>query len=457
MKIRYLLWVVFPLFLVSCLTYYQRHLKFNRKFEAGQLQEAKSLLHKDKKAPRKNTELLYYLKNGHVEFLLDNYGESNEFFEKAYRYTEDYRKNYFRGAAAFLINPKVEPYKGEIHEILFINYYKALNYLKTGAFDKALVECKRMNNKLNFLSDKYKSDKKYQADAFIHMIMGMIYDANYDYNDAFIAYRNAWQIYQDDYQEMFGFGAPEQLKHDILRTAYLTGLDRELARFEETFKMDYQHEAEQGGELIFIWHNGMGPVKDEWSINFFLVRKQGGQLIFKNDKYGLSFPFYMAQDEYESKGLADVEVVRVAFPKYVERKPLFHKGILQANGKDYTMEKGEDINAIAFKSLNDRMLKELRDGLLRIALKKASEYQLRKQNENAGAVLGIINAITEQADTRNWQTLPYEIRYARVNLPAGDNTIKLKTEGNGSEIYEFNYTISKNKTKFTTFRSLNVQ
>src|SRR5690606_26879271 len=100
-----------------------------------------------------------------------------------------------------------------------------------------LVECKRMNIRLNQLSDKYKSDNKYKRDAFIHLLMGIIYDANKDYNNAFIAYRNALEVYQTDYQKMFNLGPPEQLKQDLLRTAYLSGFNEELARFEKDLGM----------------------------------------------------------------------------------------------------------------------------------------------------------------------------------------------------------------------------
>ena len=340
MRLKYGIWIILPLILVSCLSYYQRHIKFNQEFESGNIKDAKAVLAKDKKAPHKTTELLYYLKNGHVDFLLNNYESSNDFFEKAFLYTEDYKDTYFAKGLTFLINPRVEPYKGEIHEVLLINYYKALNYLKMGQYEKALVECKRMNIKLHYFGDKYTNENKYQEDAFIHVMMGLIYDANQEFNDAFIAYRNALKIYQNHYQKMFSFGAPRQLKKDILRTAYLTGLHRELRNFEKEFDMNYQPQRQKGGDLVFIWHNGMGPVKEQRSINFFLVRGQGGTLYFKNEKYGLSFPFHVPDEEYESKGLADIEFVRVAFPKYVERPRIFQNGHIKIDEESYELEKG---------------------------------------------------------------------------------------------------------------------
>ena len=61
--------------------------------------------------------------------------------------------------------------------------------------------------------------------------------------------------------------------------------------------------------------------------------------------------------------------------------------------------------------------------LLRFAVKKAAEFALKEKNKDAGFVLGLANAISEQADTRNWQTLPNNISYARIPLEPGKNEI----------------------------------
>src|SRR3546814_7467610 len=41
--------------------------------------------------------------------------------------------------------------------------------------EEALAECRRVNIRLQQLSDKYHSERKYQRDAFIHNLMGIIY------------------------------------------------------------------------------------------------------------------------------------------------------------------------------------------------------------------------------------------------------------------------------------------
>jgi hypothetical protein len=58
---------------------------------------------------------------------------------------------------------------------------------------------------------------------------------------------------------------------------------------------------------------------------------------------------------------------------------------------------------------------------------------LRKENKDAAAILSIANAISEQADTRNWQTLPNTVSYTRIPLNIGENKIIFKAFKNGNQ------------------------
>lgn len=448
------------LLLTSCATYYEMNREFNANFEKGRLEEAEKVLaKKEKKIEKSKERLLYYLNRGVVLSLLGEYRESNEYLEKAYLYTEDYHTNYLNEAAAMLSNPTFTAYRGEDHENLMVLYYKALNFMKLGEYDNALVECRRLNIRLNQLSDKYKSEKKYQQDAFIHTLMGIIYDAKKDYNNAFIAYRNALEIYRKDYQEMFGVSAPKQLKEDLLRTAYLTGFMDEFQLYKKEFGMeDYKHKPNDGGTLVFFWNNGLGPVKSEWSINFAVVHGAGGVVNFTNEEYGFSFPFTVPYNEQDqSTSLKDLEFFRVAFPKYTERPEYYTEGIIQIDNTSYKLELAEDVNAIAFRSLKERMLKEFGKALLRVALKKAAEHGAREEDEGLGAAVGFLNALTEKADTRNWQTLPHSIYYTRVPLDKGEEkvTLKLRSPETGTVHEEvFEYQVQRGETVFQTYSAL---
>jgi hypothetical protein len=102
------------------------------------------------------------------------------------------------------------------------------------------------------------------------------------------------------------------------------------------------------------------------------------------------------------------------------------------------------------------MLEEFSKGLLRAAMKKAAEHSVRKEDDRLGAVIGLMNAITEKADTRNWQTLPHDIHYARVPLKEGRNDVKfsLQSLSQKNVNYDFTYQAVKGQTLFHTFSSL---
>ena len=462
MRLKTVLFVFLPLMIisVSCATFYQINYNFNYAFENGNLDEAERLLDKSKRLETSRDRFLYYLNQGVVLSMQGQYELSNEYFEKAYIFGEDFHVNYFYEVASFLTNPGITIYRGEDHEHLILLYYKAMNFLKMNRHEEALIECRRLDIRLKQLSDRYASDNKYRRDAFVHVLMGIIYDADKDYNNAFIAYRNAVEVYREVYRDMFGVSIPHQLKEDLLRTAYLTGFDDEFRKYQEEFGLpDYRYQ-KVDAQLVFFWQNGLGPVKSEWSINFAVVRGRGGVVNFANDEYGFNFPFRYEYDEENEDGdrLKDLEFFRVAFPKYIERKPLYTQATIEVSSKEFPLELTEDINAVAFQVLQQRMLREFGKGLLRAAVKKAAEYQARKKDEGFGAALSLFNALTEKADTRNWQTIPHSIYYARVPLKEGKNEVEFKVSSGASadmdQQYEFIYNVNKGETIVHTFSSL---
>lgn len=442
----------------QCATYYQKNLAFQEKFVSGNIDEANKELDKSKKAAKKKNRLLYYVQKGLVLQLLGQYEESNKYFEEAYYFIEDFKKNYSAEALGILTNPGVKPYEGEDFEVVLIHYFKAMNFVMMKKFEEALIECRRLDIKINELNDRYENRKnRYKKDAFILNLTGIIYDATGDYNNAFIAYRNAYNAYKEIYGPYFKVNAPEQLKDDLLRSAYLVGFKDELEIYEQEFGKKYVHNPNKGGEVVFFWHNGLGPIKDEWSINFFIVKGAGGVLVFENKELGLNFAFPAPPSGSTNSLLGDIKMVRAAFPKYLSRVPYYSHAVITYDHSNKELEVAEDINNIAFATLEDRMMRELGTGLLRLALKQLAEYQIRQQNQNLGALVSVFNAVSEKADTRNWQTLPYEIAYARIPLKPGKNSIELKCypkNGRQIDVNTFDFDVKEGETVFQLFHSL---
>ncbi len=443
--------------LTGCATYYAKNIKLYQAIETGQFETANKILEKDTKSPKNRNQLLYYLNRGYVSWMLDDYRHSVNYLNTAENIIDDYSMHVGAEALALVTNPMVKPYRAEDFEVVMVNCFKAINYMQMDNSEDAMVECRRIDLKLNNLNDKYKDHKnRYQRDAFANTMMGLLYESSNDYNNAFIAYRNALEIYEADYSKNFNVQVPQQLKLDILRTAYIIGFSEELSSYERKFDMKYTPVKKPEAEMIFFWMNGFGPVKDEWSINFTVVKGQGGMVTFANEGLGLSFPFFLNSSS-EQSSFSDLKLVRVAFPKYVERKPTSLSANITSNTATHTLERVEDINAIAFKTLNDRFMREMATSLLRVAAKQALEEVTRKEDKNAGAILSLVNAATEKADTRNWQCLPHGISYTRVPLKNGDNklTLNVKMTDGRTITNDVSIQAKQGKTYFHAFHTLN--
>ena len=444
---------------VACATFYQKTIQIQDNIARGNFEKADKLLDDDTKWSENNHRVLYFMNRGVVSYFMGDYQKSIDFFNKADYYVEDYSKQFGWEALSIVSNPMVKPYRPEDFETIMIHFYKALNFLAIDDLEGALVEARRMNIRLNQLNDKYKDNKnKYQRDAFGHNLMGMIYEAAHDYNNAFIAYRNSLEAYEDDYANLFGLMAPEQLKKDLLRTARLTGFEDKVAFYENKFGIEAPRiSSKPSGDLLLFWLNGMGPVKSEWDITITNYGFSNGMVHLGNPELGLNYAYNSSNlSSRERAAFKNLSFFRVAFPKYTERKPVYSKGYISSI-KDTTIafEEAEDINQIAFQCLHDRMVRELGNTLLRVATKHAMEELANNENENLGTIVSILNAITEKADTRNWQSLPHTIYYTRIPLSEGHHQLNLQFSGKSQDAKQIEVEIKRGKTTFYTVETMN--
>ena len=99
---------------------------------------------------------LYYLDLGLLQHYLGEYKASNHSLELAERAMDDaFVKSVSRGATSLLLNDNVLEYAGEEYENIYVNVFKALNYLALNEFDPAFVEIRRIDEKLKVLESRY--------------------------------------------------------------------------------------------------------------------------------------------------------------------------------------------------------------------------------------------------------------------------------------------------------------
>ena len=431
-KSNYLILLVIAAFFWSCTSYYERNRQFQALVYQDKFAEAADLLAKSKKAKKKRNRVLYLLERGYALYRDGMYQESSKLFIEADYLIEDYKKQLGYEALSLFINPSVKPYKTEDFEQVMLNYINALNFLQLKDYEAALVECRRINLKLIATAERYKEKPKYKEDAFAHLLMGSIYETTGDLNNAFIAYRNAYEVYKRDYVPFFEMPIPAQLKKDVYSMALANGFKNDIEYFEKEFGISSKDVQKPESELIIFWNNGFSPYKEQFSIDFTILRS-GNFMTFVNPTLGYNFSFPASSiSQQDASNLSALRIVRIAFPRYVHRPLIYNRAEVSLSDKNYGLEMVENLDAIAFKSLNDRFGREMANALLRFAIKKASEMALRKENKDAATILSIANAISEQADTRNWQTLPNTVSYTRIPLNVGDNKIIFKAYKNGN-------------------------
>lgn len=108
----------------------------------------KSYTHKDR--------VVYYLDIGMLHHWNGDYEKSNDFLEQAERAIEEnFTKSLTRSASALILNDNTQAYDGEDYEDIYLNVFKALNYLALKKNDAAFVEVRRINNKLLQLESKH--------------------------------------------------------------------------------------------------------------------------------------------------------------------------------------------------------------------------------------------------------------------------------------------------------------
>lgn len=393
----------------------------------GRFKEAGEWISKDKKSQKNRHRLLFLLNKGFVNFMMGNYAEANKLFIEADLLMENTRANLGEQALALISTPTVKPYVPEDHERVLVHFYTALGFMQLGNMESALVEARRVNLELGDLNSKYKSKKnRYSSDAFAHLLMGFAYERSRDYNNAFIAYRNAIETIENIYLPVFGVQIPEQLKHDIIRMAKLIGFNDEVEFYQKKFGFGTEIESFDASAIVF-WSSGFGPVKAQRTIEFYLVPLGNNNYQFLNNILGINLTLNFGDLNKDQKAALDaMKVIRLAFPRYLQRIPLFTQATVQINDVNKSFALIEPIDLIAEKTLEDRMLRESGQALARLIAKKTLEVAVRSQNKTAGDITSLAGAITEQADTRNWQTLPAKIYYARIPLNEGNNCLEFR-------------------------------
>ena len=434
--------------LTGCGPSVNRYLLIEQSLLAGDPARAAEIVEQSEKEYGGKGRVLYGMDRGMTLQLAGLYQQSSAVLEQAEEEVDRlYTRSIRTETASFLTNDNTLPYEGDSYEQVMLNVVKALNYAAQGQLQEALVEARRIDHRLNVLSDKVKDQSGYRNDGFARYLSGILYESAGDLNNAFIAYRNAYEAYEAS-RGWSKTSYPASLRSDILRTAEALSLTAELEAYRRQFPdstWDSFSKQQRLAQVVMISYNGRAPRKEDRFLDV-PISLDALQLVLLNRGF--------SQSSHQRNRAADSvlyglngRVVRVALPYLVPQKTQVHfetMTLTDTAGHPITVrsESAHNVTALAEKSLADRMPGITVKALARAATKFAlAEGATRGAQQAAGKdaapwvglVVGLLTkgltVASEEADKRSWQTLPDEIHVARVWVPPSQYQLSIQPSG----------------------------
>ena len=390
---------------MGCSLYQFKMYEARKKLKAGQVESSLSILKKHVEESS-DDKLVYLMDYGTALQIAGRYKESNEAFLLAHDIAEiqDYH-SVSKITASLLFSESMVQYKGDHFEKVFINAMLALNFLMLGNHEAALVETRRLNEKLYKL--KVEGGKSYEENEFAYYLAGMIWESDRKYDDAYIDYKKAYQINPN----------MPFVKQDLLRTSYFARRMQAHKKHLKEFNMKFNpRDYKNKSELVMIYQQGWGPVK-------------------KPSPQAPRFP--------------------ALFP--VSSQTLAAKVVVDDN--KYETQKVFDVTSEAINTLKEQYAALIAKRVAAEATKIAVSKTLEKESEGLGQLAYAVMKMADTADLRQWSTLPNSFQLQRIWLKPGSYDVSVKGLARNSqpsgETHQFkDVQMRRNKKTFLTWRSL---
>ena len=289
-----------------------------------------------------------------------------------------------REAATLVTNDKIIQYKGEDFEKVLVSQYLALNYLMMHKYEDALVECRRVNQKLHMMISQGK--RKYKLNPMASYMSAKMWEDQREWNDAYV-----------DYQAVAAL-IPEMsyLGEDLYRLAWINNITEDMEKWSTQYQLTAQKRKEirdtsKMPEIIVIAEIGSSPEKQPnpaWK----------------------------------------------ALPKYFPRSnPVAYTEISvngQVRGQSQMLF---DVEKTAIENLDEKFAGLLAKRIGGVVAKEVISDQVsRRTNPLFGALLDMGMHAADQADLRSWLTLPKDFQVFRMRVPLGGSyTIQIRPKGAG--------------------------
>jgi len=359
-------------------------------------------------------KLLYRFERGLILHYQGAYDASNQQLAKAERLIDKhYTRSVSREIASLITNDAIRPYSGEEFERALVHFYRAMNYWNLEDAEGALVECRKANERLARFASASEYELSYRNDAFLQYMTGLFFEAEGEWNDAYISYKDAERGYEA-YAETFGMAMPQPVAEDLIDMAARLGYYGEVDEFAARYHLPRPAPRRaQMGEVVVFAESGFVARKGELDVSVPIYGGgSAGQIWLASERavYRYHHPYARGKVDYWLK---------VALPEYRPVTTRTHAVRVCAGGDTARAYLMEDLDAIAVQSLKEKeasiLLRTVARGVAKYVATKAAE----KESDVLGVLVNLFGMGTEAADTRSWLTLPKTIWMGKLQLPPG--------------------------------------
>jgi len=376
-----------------------------------------------------NSNLLYLYEKGLILHCQGAFDSSAQAFTQSELVLEDlYTKSVTREAASLVVSETIAQYRGDAFEAVYVHYFQILNYLGKSDVDGAMVECRRVNRKLQMLNDG--GETYFVNDPFLQYLTGMVYEMGGEREAAGVSYRVAAGLYDEKI-----FPATP-----LPPSFYCDATANAIARADR----------EEASAYAARGHAPAGA--DSGRVSLFLdcgtiVRKREASVvlpIFENDRWtdNEKFAHELSRRHNVNYG-SQVKIkywLKVALPALEVLPPRYTGVVVRAtstenrNGCEAQAVVVSNLDALAAQAFREKESTMFARAIVRAIVKYLAHEQASQKDEGLGALVNILGIVTETADTRSWSTLPGCVYLARLNLPAGRYQIEAELLGPGGHV-----------------------
>ena len=407
------------IFISSCAslyTYKSHYTDIDRYIQSGDPESALEALNNVKMSQyTKKDRLLFYLEKGMLCRYAGLYEDSNNYLTKAENAIEELEiKSISKGILSGVLNDNALDYSGEDYEDIYINIFKALNYLELDKNDEALVEIRRANDKLRYLKDKYQNSiNEYNSKNNVEIPTAEFFL----HNNAFARYLGIIAYRLDrEYDD-------SRIEKDFFEDAYFTQptvYDFPKPITPITSKPD--------SAIINIFsYSGFAPEK----VADTIVVSTGSNRIFLgadsgNDNYTNS---YLGFSSIANTGVSEGVNLKMQFPRLVSiYDPVAYVEVLVNNNRIGELELIESVDNVAIETFKVKQPlivgKTVVRAIGKAILSEASESAIKDNfGDGWGALASLAGSIymqvTENSDLRTARYFPKNIRGIEIQLLPG--------------------------------------